>query len=61
MKFSAGFMVVSIIFAVIYGVAFNSVYPLVPVDNAVKALCALGGLATSLLGVGLWKLLTGSR
>jgi hypothetical protein len=61
MKFSAGFMVVSIIFAVLYGVVFNSTYPLVPVGKSVLAVCALGGLATSLLGVGLWKLLTGPR
>ncbi len=55
MKFSAAFILVSTILAVGYGLLFSTIYPRVTLGNAVMTLCALGGLATSLLGVGLWK------
>jgi uncharacterized membrane protein YagU involved in acid resistance len=54
MKFSAGIVIFSIVFAVIYGVLFSSFYPLIIINSALAALFAVLGLATSLTIGGAW-------
>lgn len=57
MKFGAIMMVFSIVVAVVYGVIFSSVYPEVQIDGSIVALCAISGIVTCLMAVGVWKLL----
>src|SRR5262249_22079118 len=45
----------SILVAIGYGVLFSYMYPLVPIDGGLVGLCAILGLATSLLAVAAWK------
>jgi uncharacterized membrane protein YagU involved in acid resistance len=58
MKFSAGIIIFSIVFAVIYGVLFSSFYPLTIISSALAALFAVLGLATSLIIGGVWTAIT---
>ena len=57
MKFGVLIFVFSTITAVAYGVLFSSVYPLVEIDAGIVALCAISGLATSLIISGLFNLI----
>jgi hypothetical protein len=58
MKFSAGIIIFSLVFAVIYGVVFSFFYPLTIISNELAALFAVLGLATSLVIGGLWTAIT---
>jgi hypothetical protein len=58
MKFAAGTIVFSIILATVYGVLFSIVYPLTQISSGVVTLCAILGLATCLIAVGIWKTIT---
>lgn len=55
MKFSGGVLVFSIVLGTIYGALFAIYYPLVPIDAGIVSLCAVLGLATTLIVMGLWK------
>ena len=57
MKFGAIMMIFSIVVAVVYGVMFSTIYPEVQIDGGTVALCAISGLVTCLMAVGMWKLL----
>jgi hypothetical protein len=48
-------IVLAIVIAVGYGVAFSLVYPLVQVDTSIAGLCAMLGLLTALAIAGAWK------
>lgn len=58
MKFGVGVLVFSIVLGILYGVVFKSFYPLVPIDAGIASLFAISGLATALLGTGLWRVYT---
>ena len=58
MQRSPSVIVVAIVIAVGYGVAFSRVYPLVQVDASIAALCAMLGLLTALAIAGAWKAVT---
>jgi xanthosine utilization system XapX-like protein len=47
--------IVSIIFSIGYGILFSQIYPLVPIDSGIVSLCAILGLTTCLVGIGVWK------
>jgi hypothetical protein len=49
MKFAAGFIVFSILFATAYGAIYSIVYPLVSIDGSLLSLFAILGLATTLI------------
>jgi hypothetical protein len=57
MKSTATIFVFSIIVAIIYGVIFSYVYPLVQIDGGLVSLFAILGVATSLLLIGAWKII----
>src|SRR5262245_23457618 len=57
MKFGFYVTVFSILVAIGYGVLFSYMYPLVPIDGGLVGLCAIFGLATSLLAVAAWRFL----
>ena len=48
--------VFSLLFGVGWGVAFKLVYPLAQLNAGMIILCALFGLVTILVAMGLWKL-----
>jgi hypothetical protein len=58
---SGALMIGSIAIAVIYAVAFSTIYPSVTVDGGVISLCALAGFATALAVAGLWHLVRGAK
>ena len=58
MKLTAAVVVVSVVIATIYGLLFATIYPLVPIDGGIIGLCAVAGLATSLIGLGIWRAAT---
>jgi hypothetical protein len=47
--------------AIAYGVIFSRTYPLVEVSSGIATLCALLALATCLVFVALWRLVTKSK
>jgi hypothetical protein len=57
MKFGFYVTVFSILVAIGYGVLFSYMYPLVPIDGGLVGLCAILGLATSLMVVAAMRFL----
>jgi hypothetical protein len=57
MKVSVEIVVFSIVLATAYGVLFSIFYPRVAINGSILATFAFAGLATSLVLVGLWKVI----
>jgi hypothetical protein len=50
-----GIIVFSILLATAYGVVFSIAYPLISMSSEIVTLCAVLGLATSLVALSIWK------
>ena len=61
MKFGATLLIFATLVAIAYGVIFSRTYPLVEVSSGIATLCALLALATCLVFVALWRLLTKAK
>jgi hypothetical protein len=60
MKFGAYVAIFGTFLAIGYGVLFSYLYPYTPIDGGVVGLCALLGVITCLLAVGIWKVIAKS-
>ena len=49
MKIGLGLTISTVVLAVVYGVIFSRIYPLVEIDGGIVALCVVLALATSLV------------
>ena len=55
MKIGLGLTISTVVLAVVYGVIFSRVYPLVEIDGEIVALCVVVALATSLVALAVLK------
>ena len=55
MKIGLGLAVSTIVLAIVYGVIFARVYPLVEIDGGIVALCVILALGSSLLFLAIMK------
>ncbi len=58
MNFVVGITVFSVLLATAYGVLFSIEYPLITISSEMVTLCAVLGVATCLVAVGIWKKIT---
>jgi hypothetical protein len=61
MKFGATLTLFASVVAIIYGVVFSKMYPLVEISSGIVMLCAVGGLATCLAAAAIWNRVMGSK
>jgi hypothetical protein len=55
-KVAAGLVVCAVVIALVYGVLFSLIYPLVDIDASLISLFAVLGLATCVLIKAVWSL-----